>query len=81
MGICGSVIIADWQSVGGDPCDQYSYDRFKAASSNLTFSDSCVGGDDGTPSGVLQYVAVVEHATIGMHALLTACAFGTQCIL
>ena len=59
MGICGSVIIADWQSVGGDPCNQYSYDRFKAASSNLTSGDSCGSGGGGeTPSGVLHHASV-----------------------
>jgi len=52
MGICGSVIIADWQSVRGDPCDQYSYDRLKAVSANLTSSDSCGGGSEAS-TGVL----------------------------
>lgn len=56
MGICGSVIIADWQSVGGDPCDQYSYERLKAVSSNLTSSDSCGGTDNETLPGVLHFV-------------------------
>ena len=52
MGICGSVIIADWQSVRVDPCDQYSYDRLKAVSANLTSSDSCGGGSEAS-TGVL----------------------------
>ena len=52
MGICGSVIIADWQSVRGDPCDQYSYGRLKAEYTNLTSSDSCGGGSEAS-TGVL----------------------------
>ena len=51
MGICGSVVIADWQSVGGDPCDQYSYEELKSMSTNMTSSDSCGGG------GTLCYVS------------------------
>lgn len=58
LGICGSVIIADWQSVRGDPCDQYSYERLKTVAANLTSSDSCGGIGSETFPGVLQYVTI-----------------------
>ena len=67
MGICGSVIIADWQSVGGDPCDQYSYERLKAVSSNLTSSDSCGGTDNETLPGVLHFVTVIVEYPFCIH--------------
>ena len=60
LGICGSVIIADWQSVWGDPCDQYSYERLKTMSSNVTTSDFCGGGGDNeTLPGVSRCVTIV----------------------
>ena len=60
LGICGSVIIADWQSVWGDPCDQYSYERLKTMFSNVTNSDSCGGGGDNeTLPGVSCCVTIV----------------------
>ena len=60
LGICGSVIIADWQSVWGDPCDQYGYERLKTMSANVTTSDSCRGGGDNeTLPGVSRCVTVV----------------------
>ena len=58
LGICGSVIIADWQSVRGDPCDQYSYERLKTVAANLTSSYSCGGIGSETFPGELQYVTI-----------------------
>jgi hypothetical protein len=31
-GVSGCLIATDWQSLGGDPCDQYSYDKFNSSS-------------------------------------------------
>ena len=32
MGIIGCTVLADWQSLQGDPCDQYSYEKFSNSS-------------------------------------------------
>ena len=60
MGICGSLIISDWQSVRGDPCDQYSYGRLKAVSSNLTSNDSCGSAEEEALLGVLQHASTTS---------------------
>ena len=31
-GVSGCLVATDWQSLGGDPCDQYSYDKFNSSS-------------------------------------------------
>lgn len=82
MGICGSVIIADWQSVWGDPCDQYSYERLETMSANVTTSDSCGGGGDNEMlPGVSRCVTIVlnipfmhYNAVPCSHCLLFVCS-------
>ena len=68
-GVSGCLVATDWQALGGDPCDQYSYDKFN---SSFYFLGVCVC--------VRACVCVCMRACVYMSVYTCECVHASVCV-